>query len=152
MTDKIHRSRISNTEWGLVIGGLLLVDIIQIVLDVAFQIGVIANRFIDVVVGGAFAFYLQVRGEKLSDPKRLIALIFTFLGEEVPEVDALPFWSLDGVYNFHLARQRNKAVKKHEEEEAKMQQQQKIRDQREKILRLEQIRQQQNEDLYDEAA
>jgi len=34
--------------------------------------------------------------------KRLMALVSTFLFEEVPDVDALPFWFADGIYNMML--------------------------------------------------
>ena len=46
-------SKISNTEWGLVIGALFVIDLIQIGLDLLAQVGVILNRFIDVFVGCA---------------------------------------------------------------------------------------------------
>ena len=103
--------KISNVEWGLVIGALFMVDIVQIVLDLLAQIGVILNRFIDIVVGMALAFYLQMRGQSMANPKRLMGIIGTFVLEEIPDVDALPFWFLDGIYNMLIAKSiRNRAL------------------------------------------
>ena len=97
-------SKISNVEWGLVIGVLFLIDLIQIGLDLLAQVGVILNRFIDIFVGLSLGFYLQLRGQSLADPKRLIGLIGTFFAEEIPDLDALPFWGLDGIYNMSLSK------------------------------------------------
>ena len=54
----------------------------------------------------SLAFYLQMRGQSLANPKRVIGLIATFFGEQIPGVDAigLPLWTLDGVYNFLLSK------------------------------------------------
>jgi hypothetical protein len=152
MAEKIHKSKISTFEWGLVIGVLILIDIIQIILDLV-AVGVAINRIIDVIVGLTFSFYLQMRGEKMADPRRLFALIATFGLEFVPVVDALPLWSLDGVYNFMLARARNKAAEAQEAVMAKLQEQEKIQSQQERIVKLQEIRErqaQQQEDLYEE--
>ncbi len=88
----------------MVIGTLFLVDLIQLGLDLLLQVGVIANRFIDVFVGMSLAFYLQMRGQSLTDPKRILGLVGTFFAEEIPDVDALPFWGLDGIYNMMLSK------------------------------------------------
>jgi hypothetical protein len=50
------------------------------------------------------ALYLQIRGQSLADGKRLMGFIGTFVAEEIPDVDALPFWFLDGLYNMSLAK------------------------------------------------
>ena len=105
------KSKISNTEWGLLISALFVIDLIQIALDLLFQIGVVVNRFIDIFVGMALPFYLHIRGESMADPKRLIGLLVTFVGEEIPDVDALPLWGLDGIYNFTLSK-ANKTIAK----------------------------------------
>jgi hypothetical protein len=88
-------SKISNTEWGLVIGALMWVDLIQFFLD-GFAIGIIANRFIDIVVGMSLAFYFWIRKVKM-DQKKVLTLIGSFIGEEIPGLDALPLWSADGI-------------------------------------------------------
>lgn len=162
MAEKIHRSKISKFEWGLVIGVLILIDLAQLILDLV-AVGVAINRIIDVVVGMAFPFYLQIRGEKMSDPKRLFALIAAFGLEFVPVVDALPLWSLDGVYNYMLARARNKAAEAQEAVLAKLQTQEQLQSQQERIVKLQEIRERQaqqqemnmvdqnDEDLYEDA-
>ena len=99
------KSKISNTEWGIVIGALFVIDLTQILLE-WLVIGLLINPFIDIVVGMSLAFYLQMRGQSLANPKRVIGLIATFFGEQIPGVDAigLPLWTLDGVYNFLLSK------------------------------------------------
>src|SRR4051812_9051216 len=99
-----EESKISNTEWGLVIGALAVIDLIQLLLDVAFGIGIIVNRFVDIAVGFFFGLYLQLRGQSLANPKRFMGLLASFVGEEVPVVDALPLWTLDGFFNMSLAK------------------------------------------------
>ena len=99
----MNESKISNTEWGLVIGALFMIDGVQVGLDL-FVIGLIINRFVDIFVWLSFGLYLQLRGESLANPKRLIGLVVTFLGEEIPAADALPFWGLDGLYNMFLSK------------------------------------------------
>jgi len=61
-----------------------------------FVVGVVANRFIDIATGMIKTFYLWVRGVRL-DSKKIWALIGAFIFEEVPGLDALPLWTLDGV-------------------------------------------------------
>ena len=96
-------SKISNIEWGLVIGALLTIDLAQILLDF-FAIGAVLNRLIDIFVGLCLGFYLQIRGQSLANPKRLFGLVGIFLGEMLPVVDAFPLWTLDGVFNMFLAK------------------------------------------------
>lgn len=144
MADNIHRSKIGNLEWGLVIGALILVDIIQILLDFV-AIGIAVNRGIDVIVGLALPFYLHIRGEKMGDPKRLFGFLATLGLEFVPLVDGLPLWSADGFYNLALAKMRNKEVAKQEKEQEKIEKQKKIEIQQDRKVRLQQVRQQQQE-------
>ena len=142
MPEKIHKSKVSTFEWGIVIGLLIVIDIAQIILD-GFVIGVVVNRIIDFVVGLALPFYLQIRGEKMSDPKRFLAWLATFGLEFIPVVDALPLWSLDGVYNFMLARARNKAAEAQEAVMDKLQKQKQLQSQQERIVKLQEIRERQ---------
>ena len=86
-------SRISNTEWGLVIGAVLVIDFLQVVLDL-FVIGIFVNRFIDIVVGMALPFYFWCRGVKI-DSKKVITWVSSFIGEEIPMLDAAPLWTGD---------------------------------------------------------
>ena len=96
-------SKISNVEWGLVIGALFTIDLIQIPLE-WLLIGLVINPFVDIFVGMSLALYLHLRGQSLTDPKRIFALIGTFVGEMIPAVDELPLWGLDGIFNMMLSK------------------------------------------------
>lgn len=174
MQHKIHRSKISNTEWGIVIGALLLVDIIQLILDL-FVVGVVLNYAIEIIVGLSLPFYLHMRGENMADPKRLTAFLAVFgLEFFIPFVDGLPFWTMDGVYNYLLAKRRDKEADAAHDIEVKEKMQKDIQIQRQKVERINEYRQRQieqrridteekrlenqtenqtdDEDLYDQAA
>jgi hypothetical protein len=88
-------SKISNTEWGLVIGAALMVDIMQILLNLML-IGPLINGAIDVGVGATLAFYFRIRGVKM-DSKKIWGMTGTFLLEFIPIIDSLPLWCLDVV-------------------------------------------------------
>ncbi len=142
MAQKVQRSKISNTEWGMVIGALAIIDIIQLLLDLVV-IGVVVNYAIEIVVGMALPFYLHMRGEKMSDPKRLAAFAVTFgLEFFIPFVDGFPFWTADGIYNFVLAKKRDKEAEKQEREAEVVEKQKQIEVQAEKQVRLQNFRQQ----------
>jgi hypothetical protein len=96
-------SKISNVEWGLYIGALIMVDIVQAGLE-WLLIGLVVNPFIDVFVGMGKTFYLYIRGENIKDSKRLLALGASFIGELLPVVDELPLWTFDGVYDMLLSK------------------------------------------------
>lgn len=103
-----EKPKISNLEWGLIIGALLVVDLTQILIEwaliwVAFA-SVVINFCIDLAVGMSLAFYLQLRGQSMASPKRLFGLLGTFGLEMIPGVDELPLWCLDGVYNMLLSK------------------------------------------------
>jgi hypothetical protein len=103
-------SKISNTEWGLVIGAAVAIDIMQLILDI-FAIGLIANRFIDIMIGISLPFYLKLRGVK-TDWKKGGSMVVTFLLEFLGlGIDALPFWTGDVV----LIMAFDRADKKKEE-------------------------------------
>lgn len=95
-------SKMSNFEWGLYIGVLLMIDFAQFVLDF-FIVGVVVNRFIDIGVGMAKPLYLKTRGVSL-DRKKIGGMVVTFILELFPVVDALPLWTLDGILDFVLDR------------------------------------------------
>lgn len=99
---------ISNTEWGLVIGALALVDLAQIVLDI-FAIGLVTNRLIDILIGGFLVLYTKLRCKNIGFGKTIMRTALTFIGEEIPVVDALPLWTLDGIYTMTLERAGEKA-------------------------------------------
>ena len=96
----MNEPHISNIEWGLVIGALLAIDLVQFVLDI-LVVGAIVNTFIDIGVGLCFGFYLRLRGLKFGR-KRLLGFLGTFVAELIPVVNALPLWFADGIYNFAL--------------------------------------------------
>lgn len=84
--------RISEIEWGLLLGAVALVDLTQIILDI-FVIGVGVNRFIDIAVGMTLTLYVLLRG--IGEPRMYLLLGVSFVGEEIPLLDAAPFWSFD---------------------------------------------------------
>jgi len=86
-------SRISNFEWGMLIGVAVATDLAQIVLDI-FVIGAVINRLIDLFFGMTLSFYLWMKGVKM-DAKKVLAIVGAFAGEMIPIVDALPLWSAD---------------------------------------------------------
>lgn len=164
MAEKIHKSKISTFEWGLVIGALILIDIIQIILDLV-AVGVAINRIIDIIVALSLVFYLLIRGE-LEDPEtrmRAIAIIaITFIAEEVPVLDAAPFWTGDGIYFWNLSRKRNIQAENAKKEAQKQEEMQKIENQQIKMMKIQEMRLRQqeqreaaseglpDEDLYEE--
>lgn len=139
-----EKSKISNTEWGLVFGAYLLLDLIQFLLDVFFQIGIVVNRFLDIIAGGALVFYLWIRGELKADPdnltKKAIGLVATFLGEEIPDVDALPLWSADIAYNWFLAKERNLKYEKENKVKIEEEKANELQVQQQNLLKLQEIR------------
>jgi hypothetical protein len=86
-------SKISNTEWWFVLGAAAFTDVLQLILDF-FAIGLALNRYIDVCIGAGLPLYLHMRGYKF-DSKDWMWLAVTFLGEEIPGIDAAPLWCLD---------------------------------------------------------
>jgi hypothetical protein len=103
-----NKSKISNTEWWLVIGALFTIDAIQIGIEwllIWFAgTSVVVNFCIDLFVGMSFGFYLHWRGENLANPKRLFGLLGTMGLEMIPGVDELPLWGLDGIYNMIISK------------------------------------------------
>ncbi len=147
---QITKSKISNTEWGLVLGAFLIIDLVQFLLDLFFESGVIINRFIDIGVEISYSFYLWIRGEVGSGSDdmtmKVLGMVATFLGEEIPDLDALPFWSLDHCYNWWLAVQNNKKWEKQNEVQIKAQQIQVQQDQQQKMTRLQMVRDRQQQE------
>lgn len=84
----------------------ILTDIIQVILDF-FAIGVVVNRMIDIFVALILlpAFWLS----GVSDRAALLILGAALVGEELPVVDVMPFWTLDIWYTFHRARTKHQA-------------------------------------------
>jgi len=100
---KTPKSKISNVEWGMVIGALAIIDAFQAVFDLigipfVAHIGMIINPFIDMAVGFAWPTYLYLRGVNLKSVKTVGSIALTFFCEAIPDVDALPLWFLDGLF------------------------------------------------------
>lgn len=155
METKIHRSNVLGIEWGLLIGILIIIDIVQIVLDLLFAVGVAVNRYIDIVVGGALLLYLALRGEFRNPQSRdrlILAFIATIIIEEIPVADIAPAWSIDGWFCWRQAVAVNKLADQQEKQQKEEAQQNQLQNQQEKIFKLQAIRQAQQEELYEEAA
>lgn len=101
-----NKSKISNVEWGLVIGALFTMDAIEALLDWMF-IGFFLNPFLDLLVGMSLALYLQLRGESLSNPKRLFGLLSTFGFEVFPFVSEFPLWGFYGIFSMSLSKKES---------------------------------------------
>ena len=97
-------SRMSNFEWWLLIGALASIDLGQIILDF-FAIGLAANRVIDLVVAMAMPLYLTLRGYKM-DMKTVLLIGVSLIAEEIPLLDAAPFWTFDGWRLYKLDKER----------------------------------------------
>ncbi len=106
-----YKPKISRGQWWLIISVLLVIDLVQILLDF-MAIGLVANSFIDIIVGMGFGLYLQMNGQSLAQPKRLFALLGTLGLEFIPLVNGLPLWVLDGLYNRHIALKRDEEMAK----------------------------------------
>ncbi|MSU55482.1 MAG: hypothetical protein EXS46_03020 [Candidatus Taylorbacteria bacterium] len=86
-------SKISNTEWGLVIGAMLLIDLVEIGLVLLFNIGAFTNPFIDIMINLIWPTYLHLRGVDLKSTKTLITLILGAFLQEIPNIDGL--WAIE---------------------------------------------------------
>ena len=103
----MQKSKISSTEWWLVFGALLVADLTMLLLDFT-GIGEIVDPFIDGFIAMAYPFYLHIRGESMTEPKRLGGIILTFLTALFSD-GFLDFWFVDHLYNMHLAKARERS-------------------------------------------
>ena len=69
-------------------------DVLQIVFSF-FVITEIINHVLDFVIAGILIIYAVKR--KLLDTNKILILLAVFFGEQIPFVNALPFW----VYDIH---------------------------------------------------
>lgn len=67
-------------------------DLIQIIFD-ALVLPEGLNHFLDFIIGGILFAYGQKK--KLWTGQKLLILLATFVVEQIPFVNALPFWTLD---------------------------------------------------------
>jgi hypothetical protein len=87
------QQQLSNITWGFLIGTAVVIDATQVVLDWLI-IGLVANRYIDIVVGMGLSFALWILGVKMNK-KKIISIVTAFFLEMAPLLDALPLWTLD---------------------------------------------------------
>ena len=87
-------SKISNFEWGMVIGLFACIDLTQFLLDLT-GIGEFVNPIVDPAIGIFLWFYFWMRGVDMKDGKRVLSMVCTFIGESIPVIDALPLWTMD---------------------------------------------------------
>lgn len=91
------KQKISNVEWGLIIGALALTDLVQAGLDL-FAIGIVVNRLIDIFVALSLFFILWIKG--IRGMRIYGSIVAAFGLELIPLVDVLPLWTLDGIFAF----------------------------------------------------
>lgn len=84
--------KISRGEKLLVYGFFACMDLTQIILDF-FGVTEIINHFLDFFIGGVLLAYGYWR--RLWNGQKILILAATFVGEQIPFVNALPFWTLD---------------------------------------------------------
>lgn len=142
---KLTPSKVSTVEWIIIVTALGIIDLSQLIIDL-FAIGIAVNRLLDIVVGGLLIVYLWIRGE-LKDPQTRNRIVFAFCAafvtEEIPLLDAAPAWILDGLYSWHLSRQRNERAKaQRDQEKAEVKQKVLV----EKNIQLNQFKQKQRGD------
>lgn len=109
----------SNTEWGIITGTLIMTDLIQLSLDLLFGIGAVINPLIDVFIGMSLPFYLHLRGQNITSGKKIGGLLGTFVLESIPFVSSLPLWSADGIYYWYLWRKETKEKTEQENKQQK---------------------------------
>lgn len=87
-------SNISSVEWIFVFLITISVDLTQFGLAFIPPLAVIVAPLLDIAFFLSLVFYLYYRGVNL-DTKKVISMAASFAGELIPEVDALPLWTMD---------------------------------------------------------
>ena len=64
MEGEVHKR--SNIEWFFLIAIAITIDLVQIGLDLLVGVGIVINRFIDLIVGPALFMYCAVTHIKLT--------------------------------------------------------------------------------------
>jgi len=94
MENNKQTSKMQTWEWIVWFVLSVLVDVVQIILNLALGSGVLINRFITVIFGGAMGAYLHWRGVSLVNPRVLLRFGGTFVAEFIPMIDFLPMWAV----------------------------------------------------------
>lgn len=90
---------ITNLGWFFLFCFVITVDILQIVLDLAFGAGVLVNRILDIGVAFALLLIFYLKDAPLTQAQ-YISICSAFIGEQIPVLDALPMWTFDVFYIF----------------------------------------------------
>ena len=90
----MNTSRISLATGALMIALAVLIDFAQFVLDIAI-VGFILDSFITVIAAFIFGIWFSHVGVSLMHPKRVLGFLGTILGELIPGIDAIPFWTFN---------------------------------------------------------
>jgi len=77
-------------------------------------VGEVVNHVLDFAIGAVLLLYGMIR--KLWTGKKLLILLATFVGEQIPFVNAMPFWTLDvrNLYSDTITPQEKEAQKQQE--------------------------------------
>ncbi|OHA17960.1 MAG: hypothetical protein A2664_01250 [Candidatus Taylorbacteria bacterium RIFCSPHIGHO2_01_FULL_46_22b] len=95
MEGEVHKR--SNIEWFFLIAIAITIDLVQIGLDLLVGVGIVINRFIDLIVGPALFMYCAVTHIKLT-VGRTVSILGTIVGEMIPVIDIAPFWTADVIF------------------------------------------------------
>ncbi len=77
-----------------------LMDILQIILDLAYQSGVLINRFLDIAFAAILALIFWLCGASFAKNwSNIMGMLVSMVLEQIPDVDALPFWFLDAMFS-----------------------------------------------------
>ena len=107
-----QRSRkVSNAEWGLLIGAAFIIDMVELLL-LFLAIGVVANEFIDVVVGMAFPLYFKLRGIKVTQ-KKALTWIGAYVAEALTDGILVIGWTIDIVLTMLMHKAEERLEKLH---------------------------------------
>lgn len=93
-------------EWAIVLCVAILVDIAQIILNIALGSGVLINRIISFAFGILLGGYLSLRGVSMVNTKRLLGFFTTFVIEEIPLLDMIPTWTIDVVWTWWTTKSK----------------------------------------------
>ena len=102
-------SKISNTEWGLVIGAAVLLDAVEFGLDI-FGIGLVLNELIDVGVGMALPYYFHLRGVK-KDKRKITTWVLATLFEMFTDGLVPIGWTIDVLATMYWDKRDKKLSK-----------------------------------------
>jgi hypothetical protein len=98
MQDNTKRKRIGFLTIFFMVSFAVVIDTIQLILDL-FGIGVLANRIIDVAVACILLFWFYMIDPALLTNMKIVGSVgAALIGEEIPVVDAFPFWAGDAAY------------------------------------------------------